>query len=59
VNTYPLVFSRVFKQDFPLLPDRNYCFVNEVKHLYDFFDVTETLRPATPGVRQASLPAGN
>jgi hypothetical protein len=59
VNTYRLVFSRIFKQDFQLLPDRNYCFVNEVRHLYDFFDVTDVLAAAAPGARQASLPTGN
>ncbi len=43
VNTFRIIFNRYFGTDLPLLPDRNYVFVDDA-HLYKFKDVTDLVR---------------
>ena len=40
VNTFRLLFDDYFDADLPLLPDRNYVFIDP-GHLYTFIDVTD------------------
>jgi len=43
VNTFRLIFDRYLGANLPLLPDRSYAF-SDAHHIYDFFDVTDSLR---------------
>jgi hypothetical protein len=46
VNTFRLLFDLVFHDDLPLLPDRNYAYVDE-EHLYEFIDQTAEVKAQT------------
>lgn len=43
VNSFGLVFNEYLGTNFPLLPDKNYI-MPDLKHLYDFVDVTEKIK---------------
>jgi hypothetical protein len=43
INSFRLVFNKYFGAGLPLLPDRNYVFLNP-RHLYTFIDVTARVR---------------
>lgn len=43
VNTFRLVFSELFGVDLRLLADRNFA-SPDVRHLYDFFEITDRVR---------------
>ena len=43
VNLFRVVFNAAFAADLPLLPDRNWIFVDQ-RHLYDLVDVTDRVR---------------
>jgi hypothetical protein len=43
VNTFRKVFDLYFGTDLPLLPDRDYIW-RDLKHLYDFVDVTKRVK---------------
>jgi hypothetical protein len=47
VNTFRLLLDRYFDAGVPLLPDREYLFLN-LAHLYDFRDVTQLMRRLAP-----------
>lgn len=47
VNSFRFIFNKYFGTNFPILPDRSYI-LPDLKHLYDFVDVTDTVRK--PGV---------
>jgi hypothetical protein len=47
VNTFRLLLDRYFDAGVPLLPDREYLFLN-LAHLYDFRDVTRLMRRLAP-----------
>ena len=44
VNQFRVVFNAAFDADLPILPERNWVFVDQ-RHLYDLVDVTERVRP--------------
>ncbi len=43
VNSFRIILNLYFSQDFDILPDRSYAFV-DAQHLYRFFDVTDALK---------------
>ncbi len=43
VNSFRLVFNKYLGTEFPLLPDKSYI-LPDLKHLYDFIDVTDKIR---------------
>ena len=43
VNAFRLIFNNYFGKQFPLLPDKNYI-IPDVKHLYNFKDITDIVR---------------
>jgi hypothetical protein len=43
VNTFRIIFNRYFGTDLPLLPDRNYVFVDD-EHLFTFKEVTQEVQ---------------
>lgn len=44
VNLFRVVFNAAFDADLPILPGRNWVFVDQ-RHLYDLVEVTERVRP--------------
>ena len=44
VNTFRLVFDEYFGANLPLLEDRSYAIIDGYNHVYDFFEVTDTVR---------------
>jgi hypothetical protein len=42
INTFPVLFSRYFGIDYPLLPDRVYS-SHDWSHPYDLTDITDRL----------------
>ena len=44
VNLFRVVFNAAFDAGLPLLPERNWVFVDQ-RHLYDLVDVTDRVRP--------------
>ncbi|HEY1332121.1 MAG TPA: sulfatase-like hydrolase/transferase [Actinomycetota bacterium] len=57
VNTFRVILDSYFGAQLPLLPDREYTFVNLKTHVYDFRDVTDLLR-ADSAVESPSPAAG-
>lgn len=47
INTFPVLFSRYFGIDYPLLPDRIYA-SRDWTHPYDLTDITDRIPSATP-----------
>jgi hypothetical protein len=43
VNTFRIIFNRYFGTNLPLLPDRNYVFVDD-EHLFTFKEVTQQVQ---------------
>ena len=43
VNLFRVVFNAAFDAGLPMIPDRNWVFVDQ-RHLYDFVDITERIR---------------
>jgi hypothetical protein len=60
VNTFRLLFSRLFGEDLPLLPDRSFT-SRDWTHPYDVTDITERLAAAgaAPGPDAAPSPAAS
>lgn len=46
VNSFRTIFNLYFSANLPLLPDKNYIYL-DAKHLYDFVEVTDTLKNKT------------
>jgi hypothetical protein len=44
VNQFRVVFNAAFDADLPILPERNWVFVDQ-RHLYDLVEVTHRVRP--------------
>lgn len=43
VNSFRMIFNLYFKAEMPLLPDKNFIYL-DAKHLYDFADVTDKVK---------------
>ncbi len=43
VNSFRVIFNRYLGTNFPILPDRSYI-LPDLKHLYDFVDVTDRIK---------------
>lgn len=44
VNSFRLIFNAAFGADLPMLPDRNWVFVDQ-RHIYEMVDVTDRVAP--------------
>ena len=53
VNTFRLVFDKVFDTTYGSLPDHIYA-VPDVFHLYDFYDITKDAPPQTRATAHAN-----